>query len=61
MPFDPFGDFNTKGYLRNTLREKDPVIIKKLEHSFFEANLIETDKFLGEGWGSQLRSPDGYT
>jgi cell filamentation protein len=32
MPFDPFGDFATRGYLRNFAGEKDPEAIKHLEH-----------------------------
>ncbi len=33
MTFDPFGDFETRGYLRNIARAKDPRIIQQLEHS----------------------------
>jgi cell filamentation protein len=33
MTFDPFNDFETRGYLRNLLGENDPVIIKYLEHN----------------------------
>lgn len=35
MTFDPFGDFATEGYLRNLAREKDPDIVRRLEHASF--------------------------
>ena len=35
MTFDPFGDFETRGYLRNSANEKDPDIIRRLEHTSF--------------------------
>lgn len=35
MTFDPFGDFETQGYLRNLAKEKDPNIVRRLEHSSF--------------------------
>ena len=35
MTFDPFGDFDTQGYLRNFAKEKDLVIVKRLEHTSF--------------------------
>lgn len=47
MSFDPFGDFETRGYLRNFFREKDPNIIKHLEHSSFVASVPEAFKYLG--------------
>jgi len=37
--FDPFGDFETAGYLRNTGAEKDLSIIKAAEHALFRAQL----------------------
>ena len=37
--FDPFGDFESAGYLRNVERLKDREEIKVQEHLFFEANL----------------------
>lgn len=37
--FDPFGDFETAGYLRNVEGLKDLEEVKVLEHAFFEANL----------------------
>jgi cell filamentation protein len=33
--FDPFNDFETRGYLRNVFGEKDTEIIRRLEHSSF--------------------------
>lgn len=35
MTFDPFGDFATQGYLRNLAKEKDPEIVRRLEHTSF--------------------------
>lgn len=35
MTFDPFGDFETAGYLRNFAGEKDPEIVRRLEHNSF--------------------------
>lgn len=37
--FDPFGDFDTSGYLRNVVGEKDPGRIKQLEHRIFAQNI----------------------
>ena len=39
MIFDPFGDFETRGYLRNVFAEKDPAIIKRLEHQAFRQRI----------------------
>ncbi len=39
MTFDPFGDFETRGYLRNAAGEKDPARIRRLEHGAFRAGL----------------------
>lgn len=39
MTFDPFGDFETRGYLRNVARTKDTKIIRQLEHSSFATGL----------------------
>lgn len=44
--FDPFGDFETAGYLRNELGLKDPENIKIQEHLFFTANLQEAAEYL---------------
>lgn len=46
MTFDPFGDFETRGYLRNTFVEKDPDIIKRLEHSSFIEGVSEAFEYL---------------
>ena len=46
MSFDPFGDFATRGYLRNVFGEKDPDIIKHLEHSAFLAGIAEASNHL---------------
>ena len=35
MTFDPFGDYETQGYLRNIDKEKDLAIVKRLEHTSF--------------------------
>lgn len=39
MSFDPFGDFETAGYLRNHFQLTDLNTVKRLEHSSFEANI----------------------
>ena len=41
MTFDPFGDFETQGYLRNYEKEKDLDIIRRLEHASFATGLDE--------------------
>lgn len=46
MSFDPFGDFEARGYLRNVFGEKDPEIIKHLEHSSFIAGVADAFKHL---------------
>lgn len=40
MPFDPFGDYETHGYLRNFAVEKDPERVRRLEHHTFAANVL---------------------
>ena len=47
MTFDPFGDFETGGYLRNVFDEKRPDIIKHLEHSSFLSGVSEAFAYLG--------------
>ena len=37
--FDPFNDFETKGYLHNVRRDKNQRDIKRFEHDLFEANI----------------------
>ncbi len=44
--FDPFGDYETAGYLRNELRLKDPEKIKVQEHLFFRANVQDVATYL---------------
>lgn len=39
MTFDPFGDFETRGYLRNFASEKDLNIVRRLEHTSFVTGL----------------------
>lgn len=39
MSFDPFGDFETAGYLQNSLQLKDPIEVKESEHLSFEASI----------------------
>ncbi|WP_225649035.1 hypothetical protein [Bradyrhizobium australafricanum] len=39
MSFDPFGDFETRGYLRNFAQEKDPAIVRRLEHASFTTGI----------------------
>lgn len=46
MIFDPFGDFETRGYLRNHAGEKDTEIVKRLEHSSFLTGVDEAFAFL---------------
>lgn len=40
MPFDPFGDYETRGYLRNFAVEKNPERVRRLEHHAFAANVL---------------------
>lgn len=39
MTFDPFGDFATRGYLRNHAGQKDMAKVKDLEHDAFRGNV----------------------
>ena len=41
MTFDPFGDFDKRGYLRNHEGEKDLDIVRRLEHAAFMTGLDE--------------------
>lgn len=45
-PFDPFRDFATAGYLRNTKREKNLRIVKILEHQLFRTQLPQALEYL---------------
>jgi cell filamentation protein len=35
VTFDPFGDFEARGYLRNVARAKDPAVVRRLQHNSF--------------------------
>lgn len=48
MKFDPFGDFETAGYLQNALQLKDPGEVKESEHLSFELSLEEALEFLAK-------------
>ena len=48
MPFDPFGDFESRGYLRNVEQEKDLEIVRRLEHVSFTTGLDDAFKKLSE-------------
>jgi len=39
VTFDPFGDFATRGYLRNVAGEKDRAIVRQMEHAAFTTGL----------------------
>jgi cell filamentation protein len=39
VTFDPFGDFASQGYLRNLAKEKDPDIVRRLEHAAFTTGI----------------------
>ncbi|WP_404406861.1 Fic/DOC family protein [Pelagibacterium halotolerans] len=39
MTFDPFGDFASRGYLRNHAGQKDMLKVKDLEHDSFRGNV----------------------
>ncbi|WP_102944967.1 Fic family protein [Stenotrophomonas sp. VV52] len=44
--FDPFKDFEQRGYLRNHFAEKDPDVVRKLEHELFRSNLEDAINYL---------------
>ena len=46
MTFDPFGDRDTRGYLRNRLGTNDPALIAQLETHSFAANVLPALKAL---------------
>lgn len=46
--FDPFGDFETAGYLRNTGAEKDLAIVHAVEHALFRAQLPSALAYLAQ-------------
>lgn len=39
MTFDPFGDFDTRGYLRNTKGLKDREAVRLFEHTAFRLSV----------------------
>jgi len=39
VTFDPFGDFESRGYLRNSLGEKDMDVVKNAEHIAFRSTV----------------------
>ena len=48
MIFDPFGDFKTRGYLRNCNAEKDLEAVKVLEHFAFRDRLNTALEYLSQ-------------
>ncbi|MFB3303370.1 Fic family protein [Pseudomonas sp. AMR01] len=48
MSFDPFGDFETAGYLQNALKLKDSVEVKESEHLAFELSLEDALQYLAK-------------
>ena len=58
--FDPFGDFETHGYLRNIENIKDLSMLKRQEHVFFESNIEKALQFLRDVKG-HIRYKDFLT
>jgi cell filamentation protein len=56
VTFDPFGDFETRGYLRNLAQEKDTAIVRRLEHASFTTGL--DDAFAQLAKAKSLAYPD---
>ena len=48
MTFDPFGDFETAGYLQNSLQLKDPTEVKESEHLSFELSIEDALAYLAK-------------
>jgi cell filamentation protein len=48
VTFDPFGDFETQGYLRNLAQEKDSEIVRRLEHASFATGIDATLEHLAK-------------
>jgi hypothetical protein len=53
VTFDPFGDFETRGYLRNSEGEKEAATVRRLEHASFTTGIDDAfaklaEKALGE-------------
>jgi cell filamentation protein len=48
VTFDPFGDFETQGYLRNVAKEKDLEIVRRLEHTSFTTGIDTAFEYLAK-------------
>ncbi len=48
MTFDPFGDFETQGYLRNLAKEKDLEIVRRLQHASFTTGIDAAFEYLAK-------------
>lgn len=48
MTFDPFGDYEQAGYLRNVQALKDPTEVKRQEHFAFELSIDDALAFLAK-------------
>jgi cell filamentation protein len=48
VTFDPFGDFETQGYLRNLAKEKDLDIVRRLEHTSFTTGIDAAFEYLAK-------------
>ena len=48
MPFDPYGDYEQRGYLRNRLAERDISRLRRLEHIGFSGRVVDVLSFLGK-------------
>ncbi|ANS40989.1 Fic/DOC family protein [Serratia inhibens] len=48
MIFDPFGDFDTAGYLQNSQTLKEPDEIKRAEHLSFELSIEDALSYLAQ-------------
>jgi cell filamentation protein len=46
VTFDPFGDFETRGYLRNVASAKNPEIVRRLQHNSFTTGIDDAFKEL---------------
>lgn len=57
MTFDPFGDFESRGCLRNTKGLKDPEAVKLLEHTAFRMSVADALAAL-QGAARPLRYQD---
>lgn len=46
--FDPFGDYQINGYLRNNQKETDLIIVKTLEQMVFEQNIDKAINYIAK-------------